>query len=417
MAFRATCRRFHDILPPPTEKWLRNEMGMRIRDAKAVAQRRMRVEAIQEEWVQGWSDVERRAYSQVLVRARFRGLCEAEREGRLGSAVGKGEGGEWLVCCLCKDVHRRECFSEQDRVKDPEKRICFGSQGVLEVCPHLRVTLMALRVWGGKGDVLCSREHVRDGVKIGPREDVGTRQGRVRQGRGCGEVRLVQSEAGGRVGRVLIELRLLEMGGKRSDEDEEETQRLSKGRLERERIVTAVTKSAWRICPHIHTENANTWLPRTIPVPRKHSDNESSCSVRCGYGRWCCFVHGTIRPTYSCPTPNCDTNITLYKQSKPSKTPDGVTQDYLIMRIDRNLGKLNRADDKQWMAQIVEASKLEEDRFNWQQRPEPVEDTPHTLSEGGDRSVSSATASTEAWRQRQQTARGSGPFRLSRCMG
>ncbi|KAF2652297.1 hypothetical protein K491DRAFT_52390 [Lophiostoma macrostomum CBS 122681] len=416
MAFRATCRRFYIVLPLPMnkEKCARrgNEgvrvmsVGNRDADGEGMAGRSV---PIKKNRVEGWSDIDRRAYSQLLARARFRRLCEAEREHVTPS------NGDVLVCCLCEDVHRVECFSAKDRGMEPEIRVCLGVQGVLEICPHLRVTWMALRVGGKRRDVVCSRGH----GMVGDRDSLGGSVGSWKE-KGCAEVRLIQGEGGIGDGKgkgkgdteskIRAEFKILEISRRTVGKGDQEAEDLDRDRLSRKRIIDAVSKSAWRICPHIHTANANTWLPDTIPISHRPSDNETPCSSRCGYGHWCRFIHSSIQPAYSCPAPDCDTKLTLFRSSIFT---DDFTKDYLSLRIDRKLGMLARADDKRWMAQITEVSQLEEDRSKWQQLPSPVEE-----SEEAQRSDNAVcTTDIATWRQRQQPSHTSGPFRLKRCVG
>ncbi|KAF2478129.1 uncharacterized protein BDR25DRAFT_338786 [Lindgomyces ingoldianus] len=291
MALRATCRRFHTILPAGPHP-----------NAP-------------------WGELDRRSYSQLISLARFRDLCERERGGLLNP--------NHLVCCICRRSRESWCFTPVEQKKDPEQRTCIGAQGVLEICPHLRLTYMGFRL--GPIEISCNRKHYSiEGFE--------------------GTVKVSQiGEIPNREIKVEVELILLE---------------IYKGQeLTREKVLDAVKKSNWKICPHMHTYGAEIWLSLFAEYLQGHGklfSGKKLCSVRCGFGRWC-WENGRLWPLHKCGVLDCDTRVVLFKDRRKSRK--NVNREFLVMRIDRYLGKMESADDRRWMSQIEEASKLDEDRF------------------------------------------------------
>lgn len=300
MALRATCRRFRFELPgPPGPSYC-------------------------------WSNADRRAYSNRLALAGFRRLCAEERAGRLDGDARAGEhGGERRVCCICRSSHVKSCFTPGEQMKEPEKRMCIGSQGVLEICPHYRVTHAGL----------CVRLRVR-AIHIDCKDEHGPRSAWIPspRTRTTVKVREVQ-ERGKNETKVEIVLDLGEVADKTNDEI----------------VLKALERADWRVCPHLRTCDAGAW--RLLL-------NDTEGAAFLGFLRQyvSCKVVGATWCTHVCATPDCDTRVTLY--TKPEKRR-GYTIDFLYLKIERFLGELrNGADERKWLAQIVDASCLEDDRVS-----------------------------------------------------
>ncbi|KAF2007678.1 hypothetical protein P154DRAFT_568512 [Amniculicola lignicola CBS 123094] len=340
---------------------------------------------------------ERRAYSLMLRRAAWREVCRKEREGELG---GK------LACCICRGVHERRFFlkkdvgegggeeegeegergepecdagldvegraMERERAKktEPESRMCIGSQGVLELCPHMRVTYAGLKI--RPVDIICSRQHYTADTLY------------------PGLVRLSQSpspQPTPQETKINISLRLLSLPTPAST-----TVRAS--------AIQAIQASSFRICRHMHTSSSTLWMA-LVPDAPLINNLSHPCGIHCGYGRWCsgrscssrwCTSPHPVYPVHRCKAPNCDTSVTLATESvfglrtagsldsrgahschsgedrdadSASRSTATARRDYLVLRIEKSLGMLDMADDEKWMAQIVPASLLEEDRWKW----------------------------------------------------
>ncbi|KAF2244720.1 hypothetical protein BU26DRAFT_568725 [Trematosphaeria pertusa] len=304
MALRATCRRFHAILPgsdSPTQHWTM------------------------------W---DRRAYSHMLRQASFRTLCAEERQGLLAD--------EKIVCCICRAAHAKRCFTPSERKKDPEKRICIGASGILQICPHNRVTYAGLLLQ--PISIRCNSAH--------PSTNTGPSLVRVRE----------TEDAGRREIKVEVALPLCEMqvmwGKEKKGKGKEKLGLKCK-------VLDGLRKANWSVCPHLHTRFAVEWLPPLMDqnvalleaLPGWHD-----CSLRCGWGRWCPKHEDRKWPTITCSARNCDTRITLTRENRWDVSGVRGTE-CVFLKTERYLGELRGADDAKWMAQIVEASRLDEDKF------------------------------------------------------
>ncbi|KAF2115555.1 hypothetical protein BDV96DRAFT_632136 [Lophiotrema nucula] len=305
MALRATCRRFYTVLSKPNQTTLANK----------------------------WNPYNRRAYSRLLRLATFRNLCEQERDGQLG--LGK------LVCCICRKSHDRGCFTPGEQNKRPEQRHCIGSQGVLELCPHFRITYAGLRL--RPINIACNRKHYSvdknySGVVTVKQHNTTT------------------SKSSFPSVKALIELRILLLTG--ADDGT-----LQWGRQE---VVDAVKRAHWRVCPHIHTNNIDKWLP-------EHFGLDAASKSDFVFWRWRQSPRTEAKTFYArmCSAPHCCTTLTLLQ--KEDKDKSKASKNYLVLSVERDLGSMGSADDKKWMSQIVEASKLDEDQWCWRGDGEDIE--------------------------------------------
>lgn len=289
MALRATCRRFQAIIPgPPAPK-------------------------------NRWSNWDRLAYSHLLKQARFRELCARERDGQL---TGNGRQ-ERLVCCICQNTHPRGCFTPVELKQEPKKRICIGSQGVVIICPHTRLTFLGLKRTPVNITCLSCRWAAKSyaaNVKVEEQKN----------------------------GDVTIEVSI-EMGDC-VDECLEE------------RLEQVLQAASWRLCPHLHTKVANPWLPVLLTGTAASAPQTLIGRFLHRLSTWFCRKPIERWPYYySCEADvNCDTRITLIKGGRKATE----SRSSFTLKIVRNLGPLSDgAGGRKWMTQIVEASRLEDDRF------------------------------------------------------
>ncbi|KAF2195519.1 hypothetical protein K469DRAFT_14088 [Zopfia rhizophila CBS 207.26] len=111
-----------------------------------------------------------------------------------------------------------------------------------------------------------------------------------------------------------------------------------------------------------HTNHAESLIPQVSNCPYGHGSLYSgtrSCAIRCRFGRWC-GEGRTSWPVYRCEVEDCDTRLALKRHGERENG-----NQFLVLRVERYLGGMRSADDGRWMAQIVEASRLDEDRFYW----------------------------------------------------
>lgn len=311
MVFSGTCRRFRAMLPGPPYP------------------------------AGKWSVPDRRGYSILKKGAYHREICAQERSGQLGMRK--------LVCGICKLVHDRSCFTNDEVARRPEERICIGAQGVFELCPHVRVNYAGLKLH--PVDVLCNSPHdYFSGLQIRQPDDY-CGPGRTVADRSKSRARIVQVEEEGVYEGIKseAELRLFRLGTVDGSVLEKD---LTKGM-----VLGAVEKTGWKLCPHLHARSGALWLSFL------HQDIEQPS--RATYKRWfwpLCKEEDRVWPTHICSTDNCDTRVSLAKErTVPQK---GVARyEYLVMRVERYLGRMEGANDPRWMAQIVGASTLADDKL------------------------------------------------------
>jgi hypothetical protein len=350
MAFRATCRRFFAILPGPKPGYIPSSWP----------------ESTPKPLRGRWKEWDRRAYSQMVRLAWFRDLCKEEREGVYGK--------DKLVCCICRAFHSKDCFSALEKKKEPEQRACIGAHGVLEVCPHMRITYMALKL--GPEDIGCNRTHY----------SCGGYHGRVRVIKFKGERDAKDREDGasrkGKMCKAEVQLRILDLEKLAKDERNAEIE----GEMERdevwarEKILAAVQRSGWKLCPHMRAQSAELWLapllasqpPAALSKLLSHTVFPPPSTSTSTY--WLRRSQPSLSSskfsiTHKCTSPDCDTRVMLAREMGISRVTDNIgdqeEKEYLIMKVDRYLGNMKGADGAGWMAQIVEASKLDEDRFDF----------------------------------------------------
>ncbi|KAF2268501.1 hypothetical protein CC78DRAFT_529945 [Lojkania enalia] len=280
MAFRATCRRFYEILPRGLTKNVK------------------------------WTEWDRRAYRLLLRQANFRALCGKEREGLLSD--------KRLVCCICRSAHARDVFTEAAVKKEPELRACIGASGVVELCPHFRITYAGMKL--RPNNIVCSRYH----------HAIGGYEGLVRVNQ-VGELRASEF-------MCEVEIPVLEIRGNKKENKQGE------GPLGRTKVINAVKETNWKLCPHMHTDSVEEWLPR------KSFENRQK--------RW---------QVHCCAVKDCDTRFTFMRKEVTRVPREGekIVKEFVVLRIERYFGSLRGADDKRWMSQIVWASSLLEDRWTW----------------------------------------------------
>jgi hypothetical protein len=309
MVLRATSRRFHAILPGPAEQSGR------------------------------WSAPNRKGFTAVKNTAYFREICAQEKNGELGA--------EKLVCGACRQIHERSCFTGVEMTKMPEVRICIGSQGVFNLCPHFRVTYAGLKI--NPVTVLCNTAHdplscLSDEVKTGLWE-----RARTKAEPNKSRIRLIQLKGDEKEGEGIkgdAELRLFELGSGKGAVLEKN---LTKGM-----VLKAVEQTGWKLCPHLHARSGALWLSFLLQeVERERKIPGSWFSLK---------EESRVWPTHRCSAPNCDTRFSLVKE-RVLTLKKAVSKEYLVMKVERYLGRMDGADDKKWMAQIVEASKLDDDKL------------------------------------------------------
>ncbi|KAF2688039.1 hypothetical protein K458DRAFT_415113 [Lentithecium fluviatile CBS 122367] len=302
MALRATCRRFRaELSGPPPPRYC-------------------------------WSSWDRRAYTGLLKLAKFRALCQMEKEGKLDAEEVEG-GGQRRVCCICRSSHEKDCFTPVEQKKEPENRMCIGSQGVLEICPHNRVTYAGLRI--KPINMTCNGAHY-------PINGTG-------QFHGAG---------------TTVKVREVETQGRK--EAKIETM-LSLGAVERkpqmESVIRALKKADWSVCPHLQTSNEEAWHTMLL------EDAETLATVSTTLSksllglikRWVSRNPEELQwQVQTCAAPHCDTRMNF----STVRNHRSKSQGFLFLKIERYLGELTGgADGKKWLSQIVEASKLEEDKI------------------------------------------------------
>lgn len=296
MALAATCRLLREVLPGP------------------------------EPPKKGWTNCDKRHYSQLVIAAKFRALCKQERNGTLSETVPGRKGELRLVCCICRASHAQNYFTKVEQRKEPEKRICIGSQGVLQICPHIRVTYAGLKLQ--PIHIVCNSMHYMPGLKY---EVV--------------EVKQVDWENGKEIKiEVILELGYFELGV--------ESEKVKK------KVMGAISRTNWRVCPHLHTREAEEYLS----LPRNLVLESHGVGLRRRFSRERGSAHQKKEwPVHACKAIGCDTRLALVREKEAM---DGLTKRvYLAMKIERYLGELKGADDRKWIAQIVEASRLDDDRF------------------------------------------------------
>lgn len=287
-----------------------------------------------------WEVPDRRGFTALINSAFFRYLCAQEKNGELSNGD--------LVCGICRQIHERSCFTDVEATRVSEVRICIGAQGVFNLCQHFRVTYAGLKIH--PVDAVCNSRH--DNLSGFPGNAVHDGGARDRNGAdfSMSRVRLMQVRGRGTEdGEVksCAELRLFQLG---SGSGAVLEKNLTKGM-----VLEAVEKTGWSLCPHLHARSGASWLsfllqgveaPRKIPGSWFSSKEEPS-----------------VWPTHRCSAPNCDTQFSLTKE-KVSTVKRVISREYLVMKVERCLGRMGGADDKKWMAQIVEASKLDDDKFS-----------------------------------------------------
>ncbi|ORY11798.1 hypothetical protein BCR34DRAFT_564672 [Clohesyomyces aquaticus] len=292
MAFRATCRRFYTMFPSE-------------RDAAK-------------------GERDRRAYSQLIKLAAFRTLCEEEKNAFLPK--------NHLVCCNCRATHETSCFTPFEQKRSPEGRVCIGTQGVLEVCPHIRLTYGGLKV--GPISFLCNRKHNTMDLH-------------------CGKLSLSQ-------------ISLTQVGDKENREVKVLVKReffaiADPAVLTRDKVVQATKAIDWKLCPHMHTKDVEVW-------PKRFTNGVSAKPFLAGGRLWMiqwgftwCWEQQRQGPLCRCETADCDTRYQWVREIRSNGK--GGYSEFLVVQIERYLGKMEKADDKRWMAQIEAASALDEDSF------------------------------------------------------
>jgi hypothetical protein len=262
----------------------------------------------------------------MLTLAKFRALCEMERKGGL-DAEGDAGGGERRVCCICRSSHLKDCFTPVEQRNGPEKRTCIGSQGILEVCPHIRVTYAGLRIKPISMTCICdhhpSSGHGRSTVSVGQVEEEGMTEAKI-QTKFC--------------------LGTLER------------------KVQKKSIAVAVQKASWSMCPHLRArdgEVCSMTLLNDSALPPITRFSAVLGTLSC----WIFRTRGGPRwrtRTCVCTVPGCDTRITVFAARGVGFT----TQEALFLRVERYLGELKGgADGRKWLSQIVDASSLDNKRF------------------------------------------------------
>lgn len=263
----------------------------------------------------------------------FRRICAEERnkKGHLllhslpANEVQESEQ-DSIVCGMCQSTHARSCFTIAEQNKKPESRVCIGSSGVLELCPHVRIGYHAMKA---KMGIVCERDHY---FVLGK----------------SGTVRVVRAEGG----EVKVEVELCM-------ESNERKKRESKRGWTNRMILKAMKNTEWRLCPHMNTRDIDKWL--SLDGIGSLYPDTPSCTITCGFGMWCSGEHKISWPVHACKKQDCNTRYTLMwdKRSIFQRKETEV----LVLKIERFLGRMKSADDRRWMSQIVEASGHEEDRL------------------------------------------------------
>lgn len=339
MALRATCRRFHSIILADRQLyWHLNHYEV------------------------SWSQWEKKAYSYMIRQASFRRLCSEERLLQLPHAN--------LACCVCKTAHERDSFTDSEVGKMPESRMCSGSQAELDICSHWKVTWSGLKVM--KGEARCIRKHygVRKPCNYWGHGG-GIEEGVVR-------LKWVGEESGKKEAVIEVKIPILRLSShpcNRPDEEaeevrtptatpyeslrlsitEEKRQRAKQEQLAKEKIVEAVRKSKWKLCPHLHAQDAQLWLsPLLNAWSCEYLSYDGAITDRCA--AWTETMNRRRScDVYKCPVTVCDTRFTFFRDARRPKSSDGIGTkelEYLTLRVERYLGELASADDKKWIAQI-----------------------------------------------------------------
>lgn len=265
--------------------------------------------------------------------AAFRRICAEERNGKdhlllpslPANEVQESEQ-DSIVCSICQSTHVRSCFTRAEQNKEPEIRMCIGASGVLELCPHVRIGYHAMKA---KMDMVCERDHYFVRGKSGTMRVVRTEEGEV---------------------KVEVELCMKSNGRKKRE---------SKMGWTSEMILKAMKNTEWRLCPHMNTRDIDTWLSLD-GIESLYADTPS-CTITCGFGMWCSGEHKISWPVHACKEQDCNTRYTLMWDKR--SIVKGKETEFLVLKIERFLGRMKGADDRRWMSQIVEASGHEEDRI------------------------------------------------------
>ena len=133
----------------------------------------------------------------------------------------------------------------------------------------------------------------------------------------------------------------------------------------KDNVIKAVKTPNWSFCPHMHTSHMSTekWVRElldSIPGHRMHNRR---------WPLWNSLAQGLLLwPFHKCSAKNCDTRVTLMRELSVDwegyrKQSEDRRRTFWVLKVERRLGTMRSADDPTWVAQIVDASGLEEDHI------------------------------------------------------
>ncbi|OCK85699.1 hypothetical protein K432DRAFT_12965 [Lepidopterella palustris CBS 459.81] len=298
------------------------------------------------------TSAQKESYKCALRRDDYNHQCLLDRERKLPDPT-------LAVCSNCRELHPRPKFSSTQLSGPPETRLCKGAEGVVELCPHVSLTLSEIRS-------LCGSPH-RD-------RDVRCQEGILM----CTSPEHAQDPEDGMIPCPIIRVE------SRNPEKYLLKRRLLILTIERDRPVTksALAEAILHIpdlesiCPHLKVNDFKTHRPFVdLECPTLHENyNEAEHYGRPRYWGPHGYSHGHIRrcepescrqcwtTSRQCPVKHCNTTYTLFLRRH---TQLGRLDD-VVLTIRRYIGPVSGpryANHPSWLAQIVEPEEQRDRMF------------------------------------------------------
>ncbi|OCK80482.1 hypothetical protein K432DRAFT_42946 [Lepidopterella palustris CBS 459.81] len=253
------------------------------------------------------------AFQTILRRASLREGCQRERDGRLPRSH--------IMCGTCMTSHPKSLFEPNEWSKSPEARMCIGSQGVVQVCSHIKVTFAGARI--SPVNFVCARAHPQNNMAGDPVHVS------MRCSKNCEQEVVIEREY-----PLLVVAK---------------DSKVTHGML-----MTAMDQIREPICPHLFAHQSSILQNQFSSCSARFENGEKRSTVWLGEISRFAEAHGWAGDCHVayhyCPNKHCVTSLMFYRTEDPEKPEE---YDRVILTVVRSLGALQSPTDSKWIAQLA----------------------------------------------------------------